>query len=171
MRSCGGRKGDFVCISKWGENCLRNSFKTTCNYETNDTKKMKLAFKVQNEICRKVESMNNREDKHWLPMRKSPGPQYTCHLNILGYPNGRTSEKVLEMSLKEILMITNVSGLLRVVRNAGVMLPFLSHLRIWNSYSSLYVFSWKWQGLISGLNEKCAGEKKRTVQKNGLMRH
>lgn len=74
---------------------------------------------MQKENCRKVESVNNREDKHQLLVRKSPGFQYVCHLNILRYLHQRSHRNVLEISLKEIWMVTNVSGLLTVVRNDG----------------------------------------------------
>lgn len=37
---------------------------------------------MQNENCRKVDSVNNREDKPQLLKGESPGFQYICHLNI-----------------------------------------------------------------------------------------
>lgn len=70
-------------------------------------------------------------------MEKSARPQYICHLNILGYPNLRPHESVLVISMEESLMITVLCILLRFVRNVGIILSFLSHLRVGNSYSGL----------------------------------
>lgn len=74
-------------------------------------------------------------------MEKSPRPQNICHLNILGYPNPRPHESVLEISMEESLMITVLCSLLRFVKNAGAILSFLSHLRLGNSYPGLNFFS------------------------------
>lgn len=61
---------------------------------------------MQSENCRKVESVNNREDKPQLLMRKSSGFQYICHLNILRKRHQRSHGNEVEISLKEVLMIT-----------------------------------------------------------------
>lgn len=75
-------------------------------------------------------------------MRKSTEPQYICCVNVFECPNQGLSWKCSTVFLKEILMITDLSVLLRVVRNSGSCCPFWV---VWKLEIHTYLFMFSFE--------------------------
>lgn len=75
-------------------------------------------------------------------MRKSTEPQYICCVNVFECPNQGLSRKCSTVFLKEILMITDLSVLLRVVRNSGSCCPFWV---VWKLEIHTYLFMFSFE--------------------------